>query len=70
MTGATGGPGQGIVGRTYPEYGRPVLIGTQWGTRGGYLGPAGGPRSVRIRRADGSTTIRPLGGLRRPKAGR
>ena len=67
----TGARGPGIVGRAYLEYGRPVLIGTQWGTRaGGYLGPAGGPRNVRIRRADGRTTIRPLGGLRLPRAGR
>ena len=69
MTRAARGPG--IVGRTYLEYGRPVLIGTRWGIRaGGYVGPAGGPRHVRIRRADGSTTIRPSRGLRRPEAGR
>jgi len=68
MTGPARGPG--IVGRTYLEYGRPVLIGTQWGTRSVYVGPAGGPRHARIRREDGSTTIRPLGGLRRPGAGR
>ena len=73
MTGpaGAGGPTRGIVGRTCPEHGRPVLILVQWGTRAnGYRGPAGGPRDVPVRRADGSTTIRPFGGLRLPRAGR
>lgn len=53
-------PEAGIVGRTYLEHGRSVVILTQWGTRAnGYTGPAGGPRNVRIRRADSTTTIRP-----------
>jgi acetyl esterase len=47
-----------IVGRTYLERGQPVVILVQWG-RGG------GPRNVLIRRADGSTTVRPFRGLRK-----
>jgi acetyl esterase len=49
----------GITGRTYLERGAPVVILTQWG-------PGGGPRNVRIRRADGTVTVRPFRGLRRP----
>lgn len=47
-----------IVGRIYYEHDRPVMVLTGWG-------PGGGPRNVRIRRADGTTTIRPFRGLRR-----
>jgi acetyl esterase len=50
-----------IVGRTYYERGRPVLIVVQWRT-GDH---PGGPRNVRIRREDGSEVVRPLRGLRR-----
>jgi hypothetical protein len=71
MSPATGQPQAGIVARTYLEAGRPVVVLLRWGTRvGGYTGPAGGPRNVRIRREDGSTAIRPFRGIRRPKAGR
>lgn len=48
-----------IVGRTYLERGQPVVVTVQWG-------PGGGPRNVRIRRADGTHTVRPFRGLRRP----
>jgi hypothetical protein len=47
----------GIVGRTYLERGRPVVIVVQWG-------PGGGPRNVRIRREDGREVVRPFRGLR------
>lgn len=50
-----------IVGRTYLERGRPVVVLVQWG-------PGGGPRNVRIRRQDGTTVVRPFRGLRRPPA--
>ena len=49
-----------VVGRTYLERGRPVVVPTGWG-------PGGGPRNVRIRRQDGTAVVRPLRGLRRPK---
>ena len=49
-----------IVGRTYYERGRPVVILVQWRTGGG----PSGPRNVRIRREDGSELIRPFRGLR------
>jgi acetyl esterase len=50
----------GIVGRTYYERGRQVLILVQWRTGDG---PAG-PRNVRIRREDGREVVRPFRGLR------
>ena len=53
------GAARNVTGRTYFERGRPVVVLTAWG-------PGGGPRNVRIRRADGTTTIRPFRGLRRP----
>jgi hypothetical protein len=49
-----------IVGRTYYERGRPVLILVQWRTGDG---PAG-PRNVRIRRESGREVVRPFRGLR------
>ena len=49
-----------VVGRTYLERGRPVVVLTAWG-------PGGGPRNVRIRRQDGKVVVRPYRGLRRPK---
>lgn len=51
----------GIVGRTYLERGAPVVIVTQWNGRG--------PRNVAIRRQDGSVTVRPFRGLRKPRDG-
>ena len=50
-----------IVGRTYLERGRPVVILVQWRTGSG----PSGPRNVRIRREDGSEVVRPFRGLRR-----
>lgn len=47
-----------IVGRTYLERGRPVVVLVQWG-------PGGGPRNVLIERADGARVVRPFRGLRR-----
>jgi acetyl esterase len=49
----------GIAGRTYLERGKPVLVIFGWG-------PGGGPRNVWIRRADGTETVRPFRGLRKP----
>ncbi|MCP2336984.1 hypothetical protein [Actinomadura rupiterrae] len=49
-----------MIGRTYLERGHPVVVLARWGT-------GGGPRNVLIRRADGTLTIRPFRGLRRPK---
>ncbi|MGH3923011.1 MAG: hypothetical protein ACRDTT_09120 [Pseudonocardiaceae bacterium] len=50
-----------VVGRTYVERGRPVVVLTAWG-------PGAGPRNVRIRRQDGTVVVRrPFRGLRRPK---
>jgi hypothetical protein len=49
-----------IVGRTYLERGKPVTVLIQWG-------PGGGPRNVLIERGDGSRTVRPFRGLRRPR---
>ena len=52
-----------MVGRTYLERGREVVVVVQWRTG---PGPAG-PRNVLIRRADGSLVVRPFRGLRRPR---
>jgi hypothetical protein len=51
----------GIVGRTYLERGRPVVILVQWGQ-------GGGPRNVLIEREDGSKVVRPFRGLRKSAA--
>lgn len=69
----------GISGRTYLERGSPVTVITADNARRTpdinapwlhftWLGrcPAAGPRNVAIRRADGSTTVRPFRGLTRP----
>lgn len=50
-----------IVGRTYLERGEPVEVLVQWKGKG--------PRNVAIRRADGSTVVRPFRGLRKPAEG-
>lgn len=47
-----------MVGRTYLERGKPVVVLVRWG-------PGGGPRNVLIRRADGTEVVRPFRGLRR-----
>lgn len=49
-----------MIGRTYLERGRPVVVEIRWGQ-------GGGPRNVQIRREDGERVIRPFRGLRRPK---
>jgi hypothetical protein len=48
-----------MIGCTHLERGQPVTILTRWG-------PGGGPRNVLIQRQDGSKTVRPFRGLRRP----
>lgn len=48
-----------MIGRTYLERGRPVVVLIRWG-------PGGGPRNVLIRREDGTEVVRPFRGLRRP----
>ncbi|WP_436758491.1 hypothetical protein [Streptosporangium sp. V21-05] len=48
-----------MIGRTYLERGKPVLVLIRWS------GP--GPRNVLIRRHDGSLVVRPFRGLRLPK---
>jgi len=70
-----------ITGGTYLERGRPVLVLAQWrdakpGDTPGQALPGDDPlapirsrrvpRNVLIRHADGSETIRPFRGLRRP----
>jgi hypothetical protein len=47
-----------MIGRTYLERGRPVVVRARWG-----LG--GGPRNVLVEREDGKLVVRPLRGLRR-----
>lgn len=46
-----------IVGRTYLERGKPVMVITQWHGKG--------PRNVAIRRQDGVIVVRPFRGLRK-----
>ena len=53
------------VGAVYLERGKPVRIVVSW-RRG--TGPVGA-RNVLIEYADGSRTVRPFRGLRKPKAG-
>ena len=48
-----------MVGRTYLERGRPVIVLLRWGA-------GGGPRNVVIQREDGTRVVRPFRGLRRP----
>lgn len=47
-----------MIGRTYLERSRPVVVLIRWG-------PGGGPRNVLIRREDGTQVVRPFRGLRR-----
>ncbi len=46
-----------VVGRTYLERGKPVVVITQWHGKG--------PRNVAIRRQDGEVVVRPFRGLRK-----
>lgn len=46
-----------MIGRTYLEAGRPVVVLVRWSGRG--------PRNVLVRREDGSRVVRPFRGLRR-----
>lgn len=50
-----------MIGRTYLERGRPVVVLIHW--RAG-----GGPRNVLIRREDGELVVRPFRGLRKHPA--
>jgi hypothetical protein len=45
-----------VVGRTYLERGRPVVVVVRWS--------GAGPRNVLVRREDGTLVIRPFRGLR------
>jgi acetyl esterase len=49
-----------VIGRTYIERGRPVVVLL----RGTFV--KGSPRNVLIRREDGTRVVRPFRGLRRP----
>lgn len=51
-----------MIGRTYLERGRPVVVLIRWG-------PGGGPRNVLVRRESGEVVVRPFRGLRRVQAG-
>jgi hypothetical protein len=48
-----------VIGRTYLERGRPVIVLIQWDARGG-------PRNVLIRRENGQFAVRPFRGPRKP----
>jgi hypothetical protein len=50
-----------VVGRTYLERGKPVVVITQWHGKGC-------PKNVAIRRQDGQIVVRPFRGLRKPDA--
>ena len=60
------------AGRIYLERGMPVVVVTGWRASRPALVLTGvetrpsAPRNVLIRRADGSTDVRPFRGLRRP----
>ncbi|CAA9255127.1 MAG: hypothetical protein AVDCRST_MAG20-2553 [uncultured Acidimicrobiales bacterium] len=49
-----------MIGRTYLEHGRPVVVVLRGSWR------TGAPRNVLIRREDGTSVVRPFRGLRRP----
>ena len=49
-----------MIGRTYLEHGRPVVVLLRGSWR------AGTPRNVLVRRDDGTLVVRPFRGLRRP----
>ena len=46
-----------MIGRTYLERGRTVMVLARWNGKG--------PRNVLVRREDGSQVVRPFRGLRR-----
>jgi hypothetical protein len=48
-----------MIGRTYLERGRPVVVLIRWGH-------GGGPRNVLICRESGELVVRPFRGLRKP----
>ena len=50
-----------VVGRTYLERGRPVVVLVRWASGSKC------PRNVLIRREDGTLVVRPFRGLRLPK---
>jgi len=45
-----------MIGRTYVERGRPVVVLVRWNGKG--------PRNVLVRREDGNVVVRPFRGLR------
>jgi hypothetical protein len=47
-----------VIGKTYLERGKPVVILARWGK-------GGGPRNVLIQREDGTRVVRPFRGLRK-----
>jgi acetyl esterase len=49
-----------VVGKTYLERGRPVVVLVRWG-RGR------GPRNVLVERETGERVVRPFRGLRKPR---
>lgn len=49
-----------MIGKTYLERGRPVVVLIRWAKNA----PAGRPRNVLIEREDGSLVVRPFRGLR------
>ncbi len=51
-----------MIGRTYLERGKPVVVLIRWNGKG--------PRNVLIRRQDGTQVVRPFRGLRLPKPSR
>jgi hypothetical protein len=51
-------PSRDLVGKTYLERGRPVVVLVRWG-RGG------GPRNVLVERENGERVVRPFRGLRK-----
>ncbi len=47
-----------MIGKTYLERGKPVIVLVRWGK-------GGGPRNVLIQRTDGTKVVRPFRGLRK-----
>jgi len=58
-----------MIGKTYLEKGKPVVIKAQWKWSATVNGrKVGGPRNVLIEREDGTQVVRPFRGLRKPTA--